>query len=74
MPQTDRVVNSPGRADSESVEQPLAARILQPLDARQARLPQESQVIDVVTGQGTRLNRVRSGNPAKTVEGGRFWR
>jgi hypothetical protein len=74
MPQTDRVVNSLGRADSQSVQRPLAARILETLDARYVRLPQESQVIDVVTRQGPRLNRVRGGNPAKTVEGGRFSR
>jgi hypothetical protein len=63
------------RADAEPVAQPLAARIPQTLDARQARpFRGESLVIDVVTRHGTRLNRIRSGNLAKTVEGGRFSR
>jgi hypothetical protein len=61
------------RADTELREQPLAARIPQALDARQARPPPgESLVIDVVTRHGARLRHMRSGNPAKTVEGGRF--
>ena len=56
-------------------EQPSAARIPQTLDARPARpLVGESLVIAVVTRHGTRLNRMRGGNPAKAVEGDRFSR
>jgi hypothetical protein len=54
-------------------EQPLAARIPQTLDARPARpLLGESLVIGVVTRHGTKLWRMRGGNPAKAVEGDRF--
>jgi hypothetical protein len=66
---------SPACTDAQPVEQPLAARVPQAFDARQARpLLGESLVIDVVTRHGTRLWRIRKGNPAKVVEGSRFSR
>lgn len=64
---------SPARTDAQIVEQSPASRIPQAFDACQAGpLFGEPLVIDVVTRLGTRLLRIRSGNPAKMVEGSRF--
>jgi hypothetical protein len=66
---------SPAIGDAGHVNQCLTSGIREASDARPPRaLRGESLVVDVVAGYGARLVCAHHGNPAKAVEGRRFWR